>query len=123
MHVSPAGSKIEYITLTSGCPEGWALKGAINADKSFRCAPIPDASAPTNLIHCIDGMKYFVKDGHVGCRHPPSWLAGYRLAGTRSVGMLKPGDPAPTFELPDQTGPQQSLSTVPANGPRFSPAR
>ena len=70
VHVSPAGSKIEYITLTSGCPEGWALKGAINADKSFRCAPIPDASAPTNLIHCIDGMKYYVKDGHVGCRHP-----------------------------------------------------
>jgi hypothetical protein len=70
VHVSPAGSKIEYITLTTGCPEGWLLRGAVNADKSFMCAPIPDASAPTNLIHCIDGMKYFVKDGHVGCRHP-----------------------------------------------------
>jgi hypothetical protein len=70
VHVSPAGSKIEYITLSSGCPEGWLLKGTVNADKSFRCAPIPDASAPTNLIHCIDGMKYFARDGHVGCAHP-----------------------------------------------------
>ena len=70
VHVSPAGSKIEYITLTTGCPEGWLLKGEINPDKSFRCAPVPDASAPTNLIHCIDGMKYFARDGHVGCRHP-----------------------------------------------------
>jgi hypothetical protein len=70
VHVSPAGSKIEYITLTTGCPEGWLLKGAVNTDKSFMCAPIPDASAPTNLIHCIDGMKYFARDGHVGCRHP-----------------------------------------------------
>lgn len=70
VHVSPAGSKIEYITLTTGCPEGWLLKGAVNADKSFLCAPIPDASALTNLIHCIDGMRYFAKDGHVGCRHP-----------------------------------------------------
>ena len=70
VHVSPAGSKIEYITLTTGCPEGWLLKGAINPDQSFMCAPIPDAGAPTNLIHCIDGMKYFARDGHVGCRHP-----------------------------------------------------
>jgi hypothetical protein len=72
VHVSPAGSKIEYITLSTGCPEGWLLKGTINADKSFLCAPVPDASAPTNLIHCIDGMKYFAQDGHVGCRHPPA---------------------------------------------------
>ncbi len=72
VHISPAGSKIEYIMLTTGCPEGWLLKGAVNADKSFLCAPIPDASAPTNLIHCIDGMKYFARDGHVGCRHPPA---------------------------------------------------
>lgn len=70
VHISPAGSKIEYITLTTGCPEGWLLKGAVNPDNSFMCAPIPDASAPTNLIHCIDGMKYFARDGHVGCRHP-----------------------------------------------------
>jgi len=70
VHVSPAGSKIEYITLTTGCPEGWLLKGTVSPDRSFRCAPIPDASAPTNLIHCIDGMKYFAMDGHVGCRHP-----------------------------------------------------
>ncbi|MEO7134771.1 MAG: hypothetical protein ABI024_11190 [Vicinamibacterales bacterium] len=75
VHVSPAGSKIEYITLTTGCPEGWLLKGAVNADKSFMCAPIPDAGAPTNLIHCIDGMKYFARDGHVGCRHPQAALA------------------------------------------------
>ncbi|MEP7083290.1 MAG: hypothetical protein ABI854_01035 [Betaproteobacteria bacterium] len=75
VHVSPAGSKIEYITLTTGCPEGWLLKGAINPDKSFMCAPIPDASAPTNLIHCIDGMKYFARDGHVGCRFPQAALA------------------------------------------------
>lgn len=70
IHISPAGSKIEYITLSTGCPEGWLLTGAINADKSFMCTPIPDASAPTNLIHCIDGMKYFASNGHVGCRHP-----------------------------------------------------
>jgi len=70
IHVSPAGSKIEYITLSSECPEGWKLRGAINPDKSFMCAPVPDASAPTNLIHCLGGMRYFVKDGHVGCRHP-----------------------------------------------------
>ncbi|MBK7470897.1 MAG: hypothetical protein IPI73_10050 [Betaproteobacteria bacterium] len=98
VHVSPAGSKIEYITLTSGCPEGWALKGAINADKSFRCAPIPDASAPTNLIHCIDGMKYFVKDGHVGCRHPlPAAPEQFAKAKTPPVKgkMAKGGGPHP----------------------------
>lgn len=70
VHVSPAGSKVEYITLSTGCPEGWLLKGAVSVDQSFICAPIPDAGAPTNLIHCIDGMKYFAKSGHVGCRHP-----------------------------------------------------
>ena len=69
-YADPAGSKIEYITLTTGCPEGWLIKGGVNPDKSFMCAPIPDASAPTNLIHCIDGMKYFARDGLVGCRHP-----------------------------------------------------
>lgn len=72
VHVSPAGSKIEYITLSTDCPEGWLLKGTVNADKSFMCAPILGASAPTNLIHCIDGMKYFAGDGHIGCRHPPA---------------------------------------------------
>jgi hypothetical protein len=75
VHVSPAGSKVEYITLSTGCPEGWLLKGAVSVDQSFMCAPIPDASAPTNLIHCIDGMKYFAKGGHVGCRHPQAAAA------------------------------------------------
>ena len=70
VHISPAGSKIETITLSTGCPDGWRLAGAVYADKSFMCSPIPDASAPTNLIHCIDGMKYYVKDGQIGCRHP-----------------------------------------------------
>ena len=69
-HISPAGSKIEYITLSTSCPEGWKLKGSIAADKSFACTPVPDASAPTNLIHCIDGMKYFAKNGMIGCAHP-----------------------------------------------------
>ena len=70
IHVSPAGSKIEFITLSTSCPEGWRLVGAVNADKSFSCSPIPDMSAPTNLIHCEDGMRYFARDGKVGCRHP-----------------------------------------------------
>ena len=70
IHVSPAGSKIEYITLSTSCPEGWLLKGDIRADKSFSCSPIADVSAPTNLIHCIDGMKYFARAGNIGCMHP-----------------------------------------------------
>ena len=70
VHVSPAGSKIEYITLSTTCPEGWKLAGSINADKSFSCTPIPDASAQTNLIHCTDGMRYYAQGGRVGCRHP-----------------------------------------------------
>ena len=71
VHVSPAGSKIEYITLsTNSCPEGWSLVGQVNPDKSFRCTPVPDASAPTNLIHCTEGMKYFARGGFIGCAHP-----------------------------------------------------
>ncbi len=71
IHVSPAGSKIEYVTLTiNSCPEGWSLVGNLNPDKSFRCTPIPDASAPTNLIHCTEGMKYFARSGFIGCAHP-----------------------------------------------------
>ena len=70
VHVSPAGSKIEYITLSTTCPEGWKLAGSVNADKSFSCTPIPDSSAQTNLIHCTDGMRYFAQGGRVGCRHP-----------------------------------------------------
>jgi hypothetical protein len=71
VHVSPAGSKIETITLaTNACPEGWSLVGQVNADKSFKCTPVPDASAPTNLIHCTEGMKYFARGGNVGCAHP-----------------------------------------------------
>ena len=70
VHVSPAGSKIEFITLSTGCPEGWKLVGTIGDDKSFSCTPIPDTSAPTNLIHCIDGMRYFAQAGRIGCRHP-----------------------------------------------------
>ena len=70
VHVSPAGSKIEYITLSTSCPEGWKMVGAVNADASFSCTPIPDMNAPTNLIHCIDGMKYFAQGGRIGCRHP-----------------------------------------------------
>lgn len=95
IHVSPAGSKIEYITLTSECPEGWKLKGVINPDKSFMCAPIPDASAATNLIHCIDGMKYFVKDGHVGCRHPqavmPEQFAKAKTPKEKGKGVVAQG--------------------------------
>ena len=71
LHVSPAGSKIEYVTLSiNACPEGWSLVGNVSADKSFRCTPIPDASAPTNLIHCTEGMKYFARSGFIGCSHP-----------------------------------------------------
>jgi hypothetical protein len=71
VHISPAGSKIETITLaTNACPEGWSLVGQVAADKSFKCTPVPDASAPTNLIHCTDGMKYFARGGNVGCAHP-----------------------------------------------------
>lgn len=70
VHVSPAGSKIEYITLSTSCPEGWKMAGAVNADASFSCSPIPDMNAPTNLIHCVDGMKYFAQGGRIGCRHP-----------------------------------------------------
>ncbi len=71
VHVSPAGSKIEYITLvTNACPEGWSMVGSVNADKSFRCTPIPDMSAPTNIIHCTEGMKYFARGGFIGCAHP-----------------------------------------------------
>src|SRR5690606_12767376 len=35
----------------------------------------------------------------------------------RSVRGMKPGEPAPEFELPDQTGAVQSLSTLLAAGP------
>lgn len=71
VHVSPAGSKIETVTLaTNTCPEGWSLVGQVNADKSFKCTPVPDASAPTNLIHCTEGLKYFARGGNVGCAHP-----------------------------------------------------
>ena len=70
IHVSPAGSKIEYITLSTSCPEGWLLKGEVRPDKSFSCSPVADVSAPTNLIHCIDGMKYFARGGNIGCMHP-----------------------------------------------------
>jgi hypothetical protein len=71
VHISPAGSKIETIALaTNACPEGWSLVGQVSADKSFKCTPVPDASAPTNLIHCTDGMKYFARGGNVGCAHP-----------------------------------------------------
>jgi hypothetical protein len=71
IHISPAGSKVEFITLAiNACPEGWLLVGEVNPDKSFKCTPIPDKSAPTNLIHCTDGMKYFARGGNVGCAHP-----------------------------------------------------
>ena len=70
IHVSPAGSKIEFITLSTSCPEGWKLVGTVNPDNSFSCTPIPESNAPTNLIHCIDGMKYFAQAGRIGCRHP-----------------------------------------------------
>ena len=70
VHVSPAGSKIEYITLSTTCPEGWKMVGVVNADASFSCAPIPDTTGPTNLIHCTDGMRYFAQAGRIGCRHP-----------------------------------------------------
>jgi hypothetical protein len=76
IHVSPAGSKVEMITLTvNSCPEGWKLAGEVNPDKSFRCLPIENASAPTNLIHCTEGMKYFAKGGHIGCMHPATAMA------------------------------------------------
>jgi hypothetical protein len=99
VHVSPAGSKIEYITLSTGCPEGWLLKGEVNPDRSFRCAPIPDAGAPTNLIHCLDGMKYFAQDGHVGCRHPqlaalaPEKFAKARTPMAKGRAPVKAGEP------------------------------
>ena len=70
VHVSPAGSKIEFITLSTSCPEGWKMVGDVAADKSFSCTPIPESNAPTNLIHCVDGMKYFAQAGRIGCRHP-----------------------------------------------------
>lgn len=96
VHVSPAGSKIEYITLSTGCPEGWQLRGEIRADKSFSCAPVADASAPTNLIHCVDGMKYFAKGGNIGCMHPaagipeePAQVATAK--GARGKGGMKAG--------------------------------
>ncbi|MEO7760761.1 MAG: hypothetical protein ABIS68_02490 [Casimicrobiaceae bacterium] len=87
VHVSPAGSKIEWITLSSGCPEGWSMVGAINADKSFKCTPISDASAPTNLIHCLDGMKYFARSGFIGCAHPGA--PGPDAVGTATVPAKK----------------------------------
>ena len=104
--MSPAGSKIEYITLTTGCPEGWLLKGAVNADKSFLCAPIPDASAPTNLIHCIDGMKYFAKDGHVGCRHP-------QLPAPEPEKFAKAKTPPAKSKAPARTGESNPRTTTP----------
>lgn len=76
IHISPAGSKIEYITLPiDTCPEGWSMVGQINADKSFKCTPVADMSAPTNLIHCTGGMKYFARGGNVGCGHPGSFTS------------------------------------------------
>jgi hypothetical protein len=76
IHVSPAGSKVEMITLSvNSCPIGWSLVGEVNSDKSFRCTPVQDASAPTNLIHCTEGMKYFAKGGYIGCMHPAAAIA------------------------------------------------
>lgn len=107
VHVSPAGSKIEYITLTTGCPEGWLLQGPVNADQSFLCAPVPDTSAPTNLIHCIDGMKYFAKDGHVGCRHP-------QLAAPAPEKYAKAKTPVAKTKAPVKAGGSMAKATTPA---------
>ena len=119
VHVSPAGSKIEYITLTTGCPEGWQLKGAVNADKSFRCAPIPDASAPTNLIHCLHEMKYFVKDGHVGCRRPnaaaPETLAKSKTPMVKGKGPPMGGEAMAKAKAPPVPGAEdKAAATAPA---------
>ena len=98
VHISPAGSKIEYITLSTGCPDGWKLVGTINADKSFSCTPIPDASAQTNLIHCTDGMRYFAQSGRVGCRHPappePEKFAKARTPKGKVVASANPKHPS-----------------------------
>ena len=92
VHISPAGSKIEYITLAiNACPEGWSLVGQVNADKSFKCTPIPDASAPTNLIHCTEGMKYFARGGNVGCAHPAVAVESVAQAATGMKGGPKGG--------------------------------
>jgi len=92
IHVSPAGSKVEMITLTvNSCPEGWKPVGEANTDKSFRCTPVPDASAPTNLIHCTEGMKYFAKGGYIGCMQPGAVFAEAAASPAKAAAKGKAG--------------------------------
>jgi hypothetical protein len=126
IHVSPAGSKIEYITLSTGCPEGWQLKGRVSPDKSFACAPIPDASAPTNLIHCIDGMRYFARSGTVGCAFPaaPAPEPPKMAMGKGKGPMLRKdgaAGPATGAAASGSGGNAKSKAAAPRGGPAAKP--
>jgi hypothetical protein len=123
------------VTLSiNSCPEGWSLVGQVAPDKSFKCTPIPDQSAPTNLIHCTDGMKYFARGGNVGCAHPvamaPPALAASPPATPKrgSKGPMpvkaaaataaKPKPSAPTAGKPPRTkaGPSKAVPAAQSTG-------
>lgn len=51
------------------CPEGWTLKGKVQKDGSFTCAPakgVQDPKMPENLA-CPPGTEYFRKGKTLGC--------------------------------------------------------